>query len=85
MINNLTCGAIAFNGSLHPTFQLVLASKKKETGLMQLISLELTKRLSSPVSSFEKIIIIYECKLKAKRYRPSHDPKKHRRNLDKVN
>jgi len=67
MINNLTCGAIAFNGSSHPTFQLVRASKKKETGLMQLISLELTKRLSSPVSSSEKLTKIYECKLKAKR------------------
>jgi len=46
----ITCCAIAFSGSKNPSFQVVQASPKEETGLMPLKGREPTKRFSSPVS-----------------------------------
>ncbi|WP_396153808.1 hypothetical protein, partial [Flavobacterium sp.] len=42
-------------------------SPREETGLMQLIGLNPTKRFSSPVSLSEKYEFNLRCKLKAKR------------------
>jgi hypothetical protein len=44
---------MAFSGSKNPSFQLVLARPKAETGLMRLIGHNPTERFSSPVSSSE--------------------------------
>jgi len=50
---------IAFIGPQRPSFQLVLTSLIKETGLMQLLSLRLTKRSSSPVSFLFNLVYFY--------------------------
>jgi hypothetical protein len=50
---------IVFIGPERPSFQLVLTSLIKETGLMQLLSLRLTKRSSSPVSFLFNLLYFY--------------------------